>query len=205
MLRNELNAADDLACIIPDLALLTNLPACELLHISFDKTSNRNTLIANDIALLVEGLANEDREVNRFSLGLLRLFITLSVTNHGAPLINDVSIFINSTADQLLRVAFNDDTDDIAVLILDLAILDNDEALEASESALLIFLDRDGRGAADDVALVVPELTLRVGSGTKLGELLRVALDQFTDDDAVGVDDLTSLVDSEAIEDRERR
>ncbi|KAK4926793.1 hypothetical protein LTR49_006209 [Elasticomyces elasticus] len=89
--------------------------------------------------------------------------------------------------------------------ILNKPVLNNVKILETGKKSLLIrILDCDSLRTANDVALVVPELTLSIGLQAKLGDLLRVTLGELTNDCAVGVDQLASLVAGESFEDRER-
>jgi len=59
--RNKFDAANDLARIVPDLALVVELTASKLLRVAFDKTCDRHTFAADDIALLVDSETFEGR------------------------------------------------------------------------------------------------------------------------------------------------
>ena len=127
------------------------------------------------------------------------------MANNRALLVKDITIFIDGAANELLSVSLNDLADAVAVLILNVAVLDNDESLKTSEGGLLfgVFLG-NSLSTADDVALVVPELTLGVGSDASLRELLRVTLDELTNNVAVVIDHLARLVDGESVKDGKR-
>jgi hypothetical protein len=205
---DQFDAANDLACIVPDLTLIIDLLASELLGLALNKTGDRYTLVTNDEAGLVQDLTVEAGKVDGilFRLGLLvSLLVTFGVTNNGTLLVENVTILIDSTTDELLGIALGELTNAVAVLVLDPTVLDNDQAIETSERRLLIFLNRNSLGATNNMALVVPELTLVVCLDSGLRELLGITFGEFTDDGTVGVDDLSGLVDLQTFEDRERR
>ncbi|KAI1554057.1 repeatdomain containing protein [Pyrenophora tritici-repentis] len=72
-------------------------------------------------------------------------------------------------------------------------------------SFLLTLFLGNGLGAANDLALVVPELAFSIASGAGLGELLCISLDELTNDVTVGVDELASLVALETVKNGNRR
>ncbi|KAH4611447.1 hypothetical protein HBI17_027020 [Parastagonospora nodorum] len=179
VLRDELDTANNLSGVVPKLALVVELPASEFLSVALNETSNRNTLVTNNIALLVDSLALEAGE--------------------------DITILVDSATDELLGVTLDDLADAVFVLVLNEAVLNDDKSIETSEWCFLLSLFLgNGLGAANDVALVVPELSLVIGSEARLGELLSITLDQFTDDVTVTVDELARLVDRETLKDRKR-
>ena len=207
VLWDELDTTDDFAGIVPDLAVLIDLLASKLLRVAFDEAANGHTLVSDDIALLVNSLASEDGEVLGFGLRfsfLLRLLVAFGVADNGALLVNDVTVLIDPTTNQLLGVAFNNLADAVAIFILDVAVLDDNKTLKAGErSFLLSLLLGNSLGTTDDIALVVPELAFSVGGDAGLGELLSVTLGELTNDVAVGVDKFARFVDGETLEDRE--
>ncbi|KAH5153171.1 hypothetical protein HBH69_128840 [Parastagonospora nodorum] len=169
VLRDELDTANNLSGVVPELALVVELPASEFLSVALNETSNRHALVTDDIALL------------------------------------DITILIDSATDELLGVTLDDLADAVFVLVFNEAVLNDDRSIETSEWCFLLSLFLgNGLGAANHVALVVPELSLVIGSEARLGELLSITLDQFTDDVTVTVDELARLVDRETLKDRKR-
>jgi hypothetical protein len=165
VLGDQLDTANDLACVVPDLTLVIDLLAGEFLGLALNEASDRYTLVANDEASLVQNLALEAGEINGilFGLGLcVSLLVTFGMTNNRTLLVENVTILIDGTTDELLGIALGELTNAVAVLVLDPTVLDNDQAIETSERRLLIFLNRNSLGTTNDMALVVPELTLVV-------------------------------------------
>jgi hypothetical protein len=126
---DQLDAANDLACVVPDLTLVIDLLTGEFLGLALSKASDRYTLVANDEASLVQDLALEAGEVNGilFGLGLcVSLLVTFGMTNNRTLLVENVTILIDSTTDELLGIALGELTNAVAVLVLDPTVLDND-------------------------------------------------------------------------------
>jgi len=207
LLGNELDAANDLTLVVPELALVVELPAGNLLGLALDQAGDGSSLLADDDTSLVDLLALQEGQVDRLLLllGLLFLLVAVGVTDDRALLVDDVSVFVNRATEKLLGVTLSDNTNNVAVLVSDVAVLDDLEALEASEgSFLLVLFLGNSLGAADDLALVVPELSLGVGGDAGLGELLGVALNKLTNNVAIAVEKLASLVARKAVKDGER-
>ena len=208
VLGDHLDATNDVAGVIPDLAVVIDLTTVELLRVTLNKTGNRDTFVADDVALLVDGLALEGGQIFRLRsllLGSVFLLIALGMSNNRALLVEDIAVLVDSTADELLGVALNHVSNAVVVLVLDEAALDNGKALETSERRLIVtLLLGNGLSTANDVALAVPELALGIAGDTRLGKLLRVTFGELADDVAVAVDHLASLVDLETVKDGQR-
>ena len=124
------------------------------------------------------------------------------MTDHGTLLVDDVSVFVDGSANQLLGVTFRDHTDTVAIFVLNKSILDDKQAFKTGEGSFLVsLLCRESLGATNDMALVVPELAFSIAGNSLLGQLLSIALDKFTKDVAIGINELASLVDSKAFQD----
>ena len=125
------------------------------------------------------------------------------MTDNVAVLIDDVSVLVHGTSNQLLGITFNELTNLVLIFVLDEAVFYNDETLEAGKGGLFVVW-RDGQclSATDNVTLSVPELTFRVGLDAQLGKLFGIALDKLTSRCAFAVDDLAVLVALAAFEDR---
>jgi hypothetical protein len=165
ILGDQLDAANDLASIVPDLTLVINLLASEFLGLALNEASDRYTFVTNDETGLVQDLAVEAGKVDGilFDFDLcVSLLVTFGMTNNRTLLVENVTILIDSTTDELLGIALGELTNAVAVLVLDPTVLDNDQAIKTSERRLLVFLDRNSLGTTNDMALVVPELTLVV-------------------------------------------
>src|SRR5690242_4427252 len=96
-------------------------------------------------------------------------------------------------------------TDAVTILILNVTVLNNDEALETSERRLLlgVFLG-NGLGTTNDFALVVPKLALSIGGDAGLGKLLCVTLGELTNNVSIAIDELARLVDGKTLKDGQR-
>ena len=103
------------------------------------------------------------------------------MADHRALLVENVTVFVDSTANELLGITLDDLTDAVTILIFNPSSLNNKETFKTSKGSLfvLIFLG-NSLSAADDMALVVPELSLSIGSETSLGDLLGITFDKFT-------------------------
>ena len=182
--------------------MVIELPASNLLGVTLDDTGDRGALVADDNTSLVDLLTLQEGQVSGLLLRGLVLLVAVGVANNGALLVDDVSIFVNSAAEELLSIALGDDTDNVAVLVSDVAILDDLEAFKTGEGSFFVgVLLGNSLGTADDLALVVPELTLGIGGEARLRELLSVTLNKLTNNVSIAVEKLASLVDGQAIKD----
>jgi len=135
VLRDELTAADDFAGVVPDLALVVTLLTGKLLSVTLDESTDGYTIGPDDVALLVDRETVQDREIWwRF---LLLFWQTLCVANNITTLVNNISILVNGTTDQFLGITFDELTDLVLVLVLDVSIWHNDETFQAGEWRIL--------------------------------------------------------------------
>ncbi|GKT65706.1 hypothetical protein ColTof4_03527 [Colletotrichum tofieldiae] len=119
-LRNELSAADDVAGFAADVTLLVTHASNQLLNITLDNATVDGAVLVDNIAGLVDTLAGEGRVVNddrRLGFGLrLRLRLpTLGSADGITTLVENVTLVINLFALKLLRVTFDDASNDFAV------------------------------------------------------------------------------------------
>jgi hypothetical protein len=193
----ELGTSDDITLVVPDLALAVDLLADHSGWVSLSNTSKNLAAGVDNVASLVHSAASKAAEVGLlFLLFLPRLGMALDVT----VLVNDVSVFVDGVANELLLVAFGDLADTVAIVVFDESVLDNTESLVASERSLLLLNTLvlwDKLTAANNLTGVVVELALAVRLATS--EVLEVTLDETSDRDAVAVDKVTLLVQRETI------
>jgi hypothetical protein len=133
VLGQDLAATDNLASIAIDVSILVTLTASKLGDVALDETSERNSLLVDDIALLVEVFAVQRTVIQRL---LILLLSWLGMTLGVSKLIDDVAIFVDLHTDETFRIALGDFSHLVAVLILDLTTLDNVQAFETGEWAL---------------------------------------------------------------------
>ena len=128
-LWNDLALTDNLASVVVDSTLLGDLAAGEFLGAALGETTDWNTIVTDHHTSLVDSLALEDRVVHDLWLGLglgLWFLPALGVANNRSLLVENVTILVNVTTDKLLGIAFDDNTNLVLVLVLDVAILDDD-------------------------------------------------------------------------------
>ena len=199
VLRENLAVSNDLSGVVVDITVLVALAASKLLDVAINELTDRDALVVNNEAVLVELLAVEHRVVDRTFLFLLceRFGMALDV----AVSIHDIAVLIDSKTDQALGVALNDLTNDVLILISDLAVSDNAETLETSEGAVrlsLALIFGDQLDAANDLALIVPDLALVVE--LLASEFLGLTLDQASDRYTLITNDEAGLVQDLAVE-----
>ena len=160
-------------------------------------------MFVNDIASLVDNLAFQRRQISDL---FLRLFVWLCVALDIAIFVNDISILIDGAPNESLSVTLDDNTDDVAIFVLDPAVFDNDTALEAGKWTLwlsftLVF--RNELTTANNLAGIVPNLAFFVALPTS--KLFGVTFDKSGNWDTLGANDVALLVDRQPFEDGEIR
>lgn len=133
VLWQDLAATDDLAGVTVDVSVLVATTTGQLLDVTLNELTDRNLVLIDNEALLVKHLAIQDRVVNRSNF---LLFDWLGMALNVTELVDNVTILIDRVADKLLRVALDDLTNDVAIAILDLALLVDTETFETSEWSL---------------------------------------------------------------------
>jgi hypothetical protein len=196
----KLSTSDDVAFVIPDLALAINLLASEGSGVAFSDATENGSAGVDDVASLVDSAASKGAEVDLLLLLLLPWFgMALDV----AVLVDDVTVFIDSVSDESLRIALGELANTVAVVVIDETILDHAKSLVSSEWTLLTLgalVGRNDLAAANDLAGVTMDETFAIRLATS--ELAKVALNELTDRNALAVDEVALLVQGEAIEDR---
>jgi len=123
------------------------------------KTTHNVAVFVDNITLLVDTAARHGVDAPQF---LFRLK-TLSFADSIAIPIVDVTIFVDGVSHQLLDITLDDLADDIPRRSIDIAILGNYSTIEASEWTFCGCVSTsDNFSASDDVAGVVPDLTLTI-------------------------------------------
>jgi hypothetical protein len=182
-----------------DLALAVRLASSEITQVTLNETTDRNAVAVDKVALLVQGKSIKNGEIVRN--GFLFLRERLSVTLDVAVLVKNVTILIHSVANEALSVALNNLTNNVLILVSNLAVSNDAEAFKTSEWSLRLSLALvlgNELDAANDLSGVVPELALVIELLTS--KLLGVAFDETCDWHTFVADDVALLVDSLALE-----
>ncbi|KXT15661.1 hypothetical protein AC579_6121 [Pseudocercospora musae] len=198
--RQDLALADHFARIAVDESVLVTLATCKLRHIALDKPSEGNALVVDHISLLVEVLAFKRAIVDRLFFFFHQRF---GVAFGVSELVNDIAIFVDFHTDQALGISLGNLSDDIAILILYLAIFDDVKAFETSEWSLwtsdtLLLWNR--LTATHCLATIIVDITLLITLTPC--KLRSVTFNETTERCSVAVDRETLLVDCEAVQDR---
>src|SRR5271155_689005 len=192
--------ADDLAVATPDLAFAINRTANQSLQFTIDDMAEDVALSINDVALLVDSLAVERGQILLYHLllwNLVRLDPALDIT----VFVDNLTILVDRTTNQFLRVTFNDSSNDVALVILHEAIFDNDKAFQTSEDAfwlLFSLVRRDKFASTNNFAGIVPDLAFPVD--LLACKLFGVTLNETTDWHALRSDDIAGLVHGKALQ-----
>ncbi|KAK1241077.1 hypothetical protein MKX08_001051 [Trichoderma sp. CBMAI-0020] len=200
-LANKLGLANDVARLAQDVAVLVTHAAHERLDIALDDSAVDGAGSVDDITSLINPLASQRRHVD-LSLGLgLGLVPSLGLANHIASSVEDVTIFVDLGALEMLRVAVHDDAH-LLSLKHDSAISLHDGVGEVLKGGKLLFVATlrvvQWTAFADLLARVVPDVSLAVG--LHADELLGVAFKENAEDISVLVDQFASLVDLASLE-----
>lgn len=187
---HELSASDDVAGIVPDLALAVNLATNHLLGVSLSNAANNGASRVDNIASLVDSAVRKSREI----LGLLLLLLPwLGVALDVSEFVDDVAILVDREADQALGVTVNELANDVAIGVLDLPAGNHAQTLEASERSLglgdALVLGNELAAANDLASVAVDQTVLVAATASKLRD---VALNKLTKRD-------TALIDNEAL------
>jgi hypothetical protein len=197
----ELGASDNVAFVVPDLALAIDLLADHGGWVALGNLSEDLAARVDDVASLVDSAASKSGEVD---LSLLLLLVWLSVALDVAILVDDVAILVDRVANKLLLVAFGDLTNTVAIAILDESVLDDAQTLVACKRSLLLsdaLIVGDKLATTDNLASVAVNLALAIRLAAS--EVLEVAFNETTDGNAVAVDKVTLLVQGKPIEHRQ--
>ncbi|KAH9815670.1 hypothetical protein Tdes44962_MAKER00916 [Teratosphaeria destructans] len=200
VLGNHLAMSDDLASVIVNVTVLVAEAASKLLDVTLDQATERNAILIDNIALLVQLLAIKNAVVNDL---FLFFWQWLSMTLDIAVPVNNITVLIDSKSNDTLRIALDNLTDNIAILISNLAAFDDSKTLQTSKRTLrlrLTLLFRNELDTANDFTLVVPDLALVIE--LLASEVLGLALDQTSDWDAVIANYKTGLVELLALQER---
>ncbi|GFF38594.1 hypothetical protein IFM46972_05599 [Aspergillus udagawae] len=155
-------SADDFSIITPDLTLAVHLSASKALTISGNDTSEDIALRVDDVASLVDRLSLQNRQIRLLFLFLFRL-VRVCVSFDVAELVDDISVFIDGAAAELLGIALGHFADNVAFIILDEAFLIDDKVVKAGKHAFgllftLFFGDElhasNGLAAIPDLAII---------------------------------------------------
>jgi hypothetical protein len=194
----KLSTSDDVAFVVPDLTLTINLLANHSGRVAFSNAAKDLAGGVDNVASLVDGATSEAAEV---SLWLFFLLVWFSMALYVAIPVDDVAVFVDLVADELLRVAFGNLANAIAIVVFDESILDHTETLVALERTTLLLgslVLRDKLAAANDVAGVVVNLTFAIR--LTASKIRQVTLSKAANRSTVAVDEQTLLVECESVE-----
>jgi hypothetical protein len=195
---DKLSTSNDVAFIVPNLAFAVNLLASQGSWVTLSYATENGSARVDNVASLVDGAASERAEVDFFFLFLRpRLGVTLDI----AVLVDNVTVFVDCVSDEPLRVTFGELANTVSVVVFDETILDHTETLVASEGAFLALgalVGRNDFAATDNLAGITVDETLAVRLASS--QLSKIALNELSDRDAFAVDEVTLLVQGEAIE-----
>ncbi|KAL3299839.1 LEA domain-containing protein [Colletotrichum asianum] len=190
----SLGLAKKVAVAVENVAILIDGTAKENLGVAFDQATNNVSSRSNNVTLLVDGAARKLGERTLLEALALTLGHKLSPADNVARLAADVSVLVAHATDETLDIALDDAAEDGAVSVDDIAslvdalaskdrLVDNDLLfrfrLRLGLGLPTLSLTNGVAAAVEDITFVINLLAL---------QLLRVTLNQATDDLAIEVD-----------------
>ncbi|KAI6764586.1 hypothetical protein HG531_012473 [Fusarium graminearum] len=198
-LREGLGLTNRLASLVPDGALVVRGKTNELLDLTLDDLTEEVALLVNEVTVLVDSLALQDAVI--LLLTTLPLREGLGLTDLLTSSVPDNTLVVRRKTNELLNLAFNDTSDEMALVVHKVTLLVNGSALENRRVLLLAVPLGDRLSLAELLASLVPDLTLVVT--VEADELLELTFDNLADLVTLVVDEVALLVDSGALEDGE--
>ena len=185
--------SDLVAIVVNDIAAVVNLAASTVAKFTGSETTHDVSFLITDLTLLVDPTARHGVD----SVLLLLWLPALALSDDVSVLVKNITRLVNVVGHKLLNITLSDTTDNIAGRSDNVALLVDLGTVETSERSLgRSVLTVDELGTSNDVSRVVPDLTLAVG--LLANHACNLAVNDTTNDGAVGIDDVTSLVDSAA-------
>ncbi|KAK8920342.1 hypothetical protein VCV18_007645 [Metarhizium anisopliae] len=201
-LGDQFGASYLLARLAHDVALFVAHAAYESLDVALDDPAKDLTVSVYDVAGFVNSLSSQGRHVNDLGGDFLWLVPGFGLADDIAATVENVAVLVDAAALHALGVAFNHFAN-LPALGHDTSVAFNDgiwEVLERREffGCFIAVGVGDGLRLADDLAGLVPDLSLFIGRPAH--QLFGVAVNEPSDNVPLVIDQVAGFVDLGAFE-----